>query len=82
VEVASHQWGVIGLQQLLDCGVSADTADRWRAAGRLHTIHRGVYALGHSSVPIEGRLIAALLHAGSGALLRAGGGASWIGSPA
>ena len=35
----------------------------------MHTIHRGVYALGHSSVPIEGRLVAALLHAGPGALL-------------
>jgi hypothetical protein len=79
VEVASHQWGVIGLQQLLDCGVSADTADRWRAAGRLHTIHRGVYALGHSSVPIEGRLIAALLHAGSGALLSHAAAGWWWG---
>ena len=67
--VASSQWGVIGLQQLRDCGVDSDTADRWRGAGRLHSIHRGVYALGHSSVPIEGRLVAALLHAGPGALL-------------
>jgi hypothetical protein len=69
VAVASEQWGVVSLQQLLDCGLSADTADRWREAGRLHPIHRGVYALGHSSVPIEGRLVAALLHAGPGALL-------------
>jgi hypothetical protein len=69
VDVASAQWGVISLQQLVDCGVSSDAADRWRRAGRLHTIHRGVYALGHPSIPIEGRLTAALLHAGSGAVL-------------
>jgi very-short-patch-repair endonuclease len=69
VEVASSQWGVIGFQQLRDCGVSADTADRWRAAGRLHPVHRGVYALGHPALPIEGRLVAALLYAGPGALL-------------
>jgi very-short-patch-repair endonuclease len=35
----------------------------------LHTVHRGIYALGHPNVPIEGRLVAALLHAGPGALL-------------
>ena len=43
--------------------------ERWRRAGRLHSIHRGVYALGHPSVPIEGRLVAASLHAGAGAVL-------------
>jgi very-short-patch-repair endonuclease len=35
----------------------------------LHTVHRGIYALGHPNVPIEGRLVAALLHAGPGAVL-------------
>jgi hypothetical protein len=63
------QWGVISSRQLRDCGVDARTRDRWRAAGRLHTIHRGVYALGHSSVQIEGRLVAALLHGGAEAVL-------------
>jgi len=67
--VASAQWGVISLEQLRDCGVADSVANRWRWEGRLHTIHRGVYALGHSSVPIEGRLVAALLHAGPGSLL-------------
>jgi hypothetical protein len=40
---------------------------RWVAGGRLHRVHRGVYALGHPSLPIFGRLWAALLHAGPGA---------------
>jgi very-short-patch-repair endonuclease len=79
VAVASAQWGVVSLQQLLDCGVSADTADRWRGNGRLHAIHRAVYALGHSSVPIEGRLVAALLHAGPEALLSHHAAAWWWG---
>ena len=67
--VASAQWGVIGLQQLRDCGVNASAADRWRRDGRLHTVHRGIYALGHPTIPIEGRLVAALLHAGPEAVL-------------
>ncbi|MGZ4287180.1 MAG: type IV toxin-antitoxin system AbiEi family antitoxin domain-containing protein [Solirubrobacteraceae bacterium] len=75
--VASAQWGVIGLQQLLDCGVSADAADRWRRAGRLHTVHRGIYALGHPTIPIEGRLVAALLHAGPEAVLSHHSAAWW-----
>jgi very-short-patch-repair endonuclease len=79
VGVASAQWGVISLGQLRDCGVNADAADRWRRAGRLHTIHPGVYALGHSSVPVEGRLTAALLHAGLGATLSHATAAWWWG---
>lgn len=79
VAVASAQWGVISLQQLSDCGVDADAACRWRRAGRLHTIHLGVYALGHSSVPIEGRLTAALLHAGPEAALSHATAAWWWG---
>ena len=77
VGVASAQWGVIGLQQLRDCGLSASAADRWRRDGRLHTIHRGVYALGHVAIPIEGRLTAALLHAGPGAVLSHRAAAWW-----
>ena len=75
--VASAQWGVIGLQQLRDCGVNADAADRWRRDGRLHTVHRGIYALGHPTIPIEGRLVAALLHAGPEAVLSHHSAAWW-----
>jgi very-short-patch-repair endonuclease len=38
-------------------------------SGRLHAIHRGVYAVGHKSLPIRGHWIAAVLAAGDGALL-------------
>jgi very-short-patch-repair endonuclease len=79
VRVASAQWGVVGLRQLVDCGVGPSMVERWRQEGRLHTIHRGVYALGHSSVPVEGRLVAALLHAGLGAALSHATAAWWWG---
>jgi hypothetical protein len=78
-DVASAQWGVISLQQLRDCGVSQSVANRWRWEGRMHTIHRGIYALGHSSVPVEGRLVAALLHAGPEAVLSHRTAAWWWG---
>jgi Transcriptional regulator, AbiEi antitoxin len=76
-EIAGQQWGVIGWRQLKSCGVSHSTADRWRADGRLHPIHRGVYALGHPSVPIEGRLVAALIRAGREAGLSCATAAWW-----
>lgn len=42
---------------------------RWRRDGRLHRLHRGVYAAGHPAIPFEGELTAALFFAGSGATL-------------
>jgi hypothetical protein len=77
--VAGQQWGVIGSRQLRDCGVSASTSQRWCADGKLHLIHRGVYALGHPSVPIEGLLVAALLHAGRDGVLSHRTAAWWWG---
>jgi predicted transcriptional regulator of viral defense system len=69
VAIAAKQWGVISLEQLTDCGVSASMIKRWVARGWLHPIHRGVYAVGHPVLPTEGRLVAALFHAGHGAAL-------------
>lgn len=77
--MAGQQWGVIGWAQLEACGFSRSAVDRWQAAGKLHLIHRGVYALGHPSVPIEGRLVAALLHGGAGAVLSHATAAWWWG---
>src|SRR5436309_6406350 len=78
-KVAGGQWGVIGHRQLLACGISKSTAARWRAAGRLHTVHPGVSAYGHPSIPIEGRLVAALLYAGDGSVLSHRTAAWWWG---
>jgi predicted transcriptional regulator of viral defense system len=77
--VARERWGVIGWSQLRDCGVSSTTAGRWREQGRLHVIHCAVYALGHPSIPIEGRMVAAILHAGEGTVLSHATAAWWWG---
>jgi very-short-patch-repair endonuclease len=51
-EVAARQGGVVSLAQLRGLGMG-DGAVKWRVAvGRLHRVHRGVYAVGH---PVVGR---------------------------
>jgi very-short-patch-repair endonuclease len=68
-ERAAEQWSVLSLAELLQCGVSRDgVADRARR-GHLHRLHRGVYAVGHSNVPLEGRFLAAVKACGPGAVL-------------
>ncbi|MGI8920120.1 MAG: hypothetical protein ACR2HD_00370 [Solirubrobacteraceae bacterium] len=44
-------------------------SDRRVRAGRLHPIHRGVYAVGHSRLTLRGRWMAAVLACGPGAAL-------------
>ena len=67
--LAATQWGVVARRQLLALGLSASAIDRRVWSGRLHVIHRGVYAVGHPVLPQEGRWIAAVLAAGRGAVL-------------
>ncbi|MFL5908839.1 MAG: type IV toxin-antitoxin system AbiEi family antitoxin domain-containing protein [Solirubrobacterales bacterium] len=67
--LAQQQNGALSRAQLHAGGVSGTTISRWRAEGRLHRIHPGVYALGHAALSLDGRLRAALLYAGNGALL-------------
>lgn len=62
--VAGRQHGAVSVAQLYASGVTKFAIARWVAAGRLHRVHPGVYALGHSSLPLFGRLWAALLYAG------------------
>ncbi len=68
-EVADMQHGVVTLDQLRSAGLS-DSAVRKRAqAGRLHRVHRGVYAVGRSLLTEKGRWMAAVLACGPGAVL-------------
>jgi very-short-patch-repair endonuclease len=62
--LVTRQHGVIGRQQLRDLGLSDTMVARWLDAGRLHRLHRQVFAVGHTALSIEGRLHAALLYAG------------------
>lgn len=67
--VAGRQHGVISARQLADAGVARDVAAVWARKGRLHRLHRGVYAVGHAAVSAEGRWMAAVLACGEGAVL-------------
>jgi very-short-patch-repair endonuclease len=59
--IAARQHGVVTTRQLREAGVvSASIASRV-ANGRLHKIHQGVYAVGHSGLPQQGRWMAAIL---------------------
>jgi very-short-patch-repair endonuclease len=69
VSLAANQHGVVSLAQLKSLGISRRAA-RYRAdTGRLHRVHRGVYAVGHSGLSDEGVWMAAVLAVGPPAVL-------------
>jgi predicted transcriptional regulator of viral defense system len=68
-ELAARQWGVVSVAQLRALGLSKDAVQRRDRAGRLHRVHRAVYAVGHTVLRREGRWLAAVLACGEGAVL-------------
>src|SRR4051794_30043416 len=68
-ELASRQHGVVAWWQLRPLGVTRNAIRRRRENGRLHPVHRGVYAVGHRAVTQRGRWMAAVLACGPGAVL-------------
>ena len=68
-EIAARQYGVVSRTQLMRAGIGAGAIHTRVAAGRLHGIHRGVYAVGHSVLPPLAREMAALLACGPGAAI-------------
>lgn len=64
--MAGRQYGVISIAQLRRAGVSEDAVRGRVLSGRLHRVHRGVYAVGHLALPLEGRCMAAVLALGGG----------------
>jgi hypothetical protein len=69
-ELAGRQHGVVSLAQLTsELGYSRSAVTRAVIAGRLHRLHRGIYAVGHTSLSPHGRCLAAVLSYGPGALL-------------
>jgi uncharacterized protein DUF559 len=51
--------------------------DHWLRVGRLHRLHRAVYAVGHMGVGHEGRTLAAVLACGPAAVLSHASAAAW-----
>jgi hypothetical protein len=68
-ELAAAQHGVVALWQIRAAGLSARAAQDRVAAGRLHRLFPGVYAVGHRSVSGDGRRLGAVLACGEGAVL-------------
>ncbi len=67
--IAFRQHGVVTLAQLRECGLGAGAIELRLRNGRLHRLHRGVFAVGHSRISQEGRWLAAVLALGEGAVL-------------
>lgn len=68
-ELARSRWGVVSRAELIALGASRPGIDAWVNRGRLHCLHRGVYAVGHAHLGREGRRLAAVLACGEGAAL-------------
>jgi hypothetical protein len=60
---------VVSVGQLKGLGIGRAGVTRRIHAGRLHRLHRGVYAVGHTVLRREGRWLAAVLACGDGAVL-------------
>ena len=68
--LASRRHGVVSIRQLeQQLAFSHQAVERAVAAGRLHRVYRGVYAVGHTELSPNGECLAAVLAVGPGALL-------------
>jgi hypothetical protein len=67
--LAAAQDGVVARSQLRALGIGDAAIDHRVRGGRLHVVHRGVYAVGHPLISAEGRWRAAVLAVGDGAVL-------------
>jgi len=65
--IAARQHGVVSYSQLRTAGMSQPVISKRTKAGRLHRVHRAVYAVGHTRLSFEGRCMAAVLALGEGA---------------
>jgi very-short-patch-repair endonuclease len=69
VALAEAQHGVISRKQLLALGFTPRMIQKRLESGRLHLLHRGVYALGHRVLSRRGHWMAAVLASGERAVL-------------
>ena len=67
--LAAQQHGVVASRQLAAIGILANAVTIRVDRGRLHRIHRGVFAVGHAACTDRGYALAAVLACGPGAAL-------------
>lgn len=67
--LADSQHGVVGRSQMRALGIGDGAIEHALALGRLHRVFRGVYALSRATVGERGRLYAAVLACGDGAVI-------------
>lgn len=67
--LARNQHGVVSSDQLQEVGYTRQAIYHRIRTGRLHPLHRGVYAVGRPHVTDHGRWMAAVIACGAGAVL-------------
>jgi predicted transcriptional regulator of viral defense system/very-short-patch-repair endonuclease len=67
--MAARQHGLVSHRQLAAVGLSPNAIARRVAQGRLHRVHRGVYAVGHRAANSESRWMAAVMACGRSTVL-------------
>jgi hypothetical protein len=67
--LAARQFGVVTWDQLQGLGYSKATISRAVSVGRLHALHRTVFAVGHQGLNRHGLCLSAVMFRGEGALL-------------
>jgi very-short-patch-repair endonuclease len=67
--LVERQHGAVSRRQLLELGLTPEAVTHRLLTGRLHTVARGVYAVGRPDLPREGRWFAALLSCGPSSVL-------------
>jgi very-short-patch-repair endonuclease len=76
--LAERQYGVVARWQLLAAGIGPGAIDTRLKGHRLHRLHRGVYAVGHTALAPFAKEMAAVLACWPGALISHGSAAASI----
>jgi len=75
--LAEHQHAVVSRDQLLEVGYTREAIDHRIRTGRLHPLHRGIYAVGRANVTDHGRWMAAVLACPGSVISHASAAALW-----
>jgi hypothetical protein len=66
--LAGNQWGVVDLDDLRRCGLTSKAVMARVRAGHLHPLYKRVFAVGHTHLPQQARILAAVRACGPSAL--------------